>query len=104
MLCFFLQISISNFNGNNSDQDDPLGDRMKDMGGDYRPTLGPAWHHCVSTRLVMHVTRGGMPSSGLKILTLVKSPIAGHTQIPFEVREEGIISVQSNDHSNSNKE
>ena len=69
---------------------------MKDVGGDYRPTLGPAWHHCVSTRLVMHVAREGIPSSGLKILSLAKSPIAGHTQIPFEVREEGIVSVESN--------
>ena len=40
------------------ERDDPLGDKIRDIGGDYRPTLGPAWHHCVSTRLVMYVTRG----------------------------------------------
>ena len=40
------------------ERDDPLGYKIRDIGGDYRPTLGPAWHHCVSTRLVMYVTRG----------------------------------------------
>lgn len=91
---------MSNFNGNNSDRNDPLGDRIRDIGGDYRPTLGPAWHHCVSTRLVMHVTRGGDGSNGdrggVKVVSLVKSPIAGHTQLPFEIREEGIVCVEAN--------
>ncbi len=30
-----------------------FGDTIEDEAGDFRPTLGPTWHHCVTTRLVM---------------------------------------------------
>ena len=58
-----MQITVDAYkdpiNGNrdrdrDGNEDNPLGDGIRDIGGSYRPTLGTAWHHCVSTRLTMH--------------------------------------------------
>jgi RAD51-like protein 1 len=77
------QITIDNFRGDGGG-DNPLGDTIQDIGGIYRPTLGPAWHHCVSTRLTMFMTRGDMGRGngervevGIRTISLTKSPIAG---------------------------
>lgn len=86
------------------DSNDPLGDRIIDIGGVYRPTLGPTWHHCVSTRLTMYVSKpsewgivgGGLAEGrasyedGVRVITLSKSPIAGPFKIPFEIVQGGV--------------
>lgn len=90
------------------DNNDPLGDRIIDIGGVYRPTLGPTWHHCVSTRLTMYVSKasewgivgggggGGLGEGrasyedGVRVITLSKSPIAGPFKIPFEIVQGGV--------------
>lgn len=99
------------------DRDDPLGDRIKDLGGNYRPTLGPAWHHCVSTRLTMHMARaedwpgvgefqgqvlGPGGEKAVRVVSLTKSPIAGPCQIPFEITASGVraCTVQPNVNNN----
>ena len=83
-----------------SNNNDPLGDRIVDIGGVYRPTLGPTWHHCVSTRLTMYVSRAsewdvggdgrGSNDDGVRVITLSKSPIAGPLKIPFEIVQGGV--------------
>lgn len=77
-----------------------MGDRIIDIGGVYRPTLGPTWHHCVSTRLTMYVSRAsewgiggegrGSYEDGVRVITLSKSPIAGPFKIPFEIVQGGV--------------
>lgn len=100
------QITVDGFRDqSNRDRDDPLGDRIKDLGGNYRPTLGPAWHHCVSTRITMHMARaqdwpgvgefqgqvqGPGGEQAVRVVSLTKSPIAGPCQIPFEITASGV--------------
>lgn len=103
----YSQITIDAFRDQSTrerDYNDPLGDRIIDIGGVYRPTLGPTWHHCVSTRLTMYLSKAsewdivgggggdgrGSNEDGVRVITLSKSPIAGPFKIPFEIVQGGL--------------
>jgi hypothetical protein len=72
----------------------------------YRPALGPAWYHCVTTRIIMNTAinqymYGGSSSSGVvsgegenevrRVLNLVKSPVAGNISMDYVIRTGGLV-------------
>jgi hypothetical protein len=68
----------------------------------YRPALGPTWHHCVTTRLVMYHSGSRKQRQRIdayeshdvvtdsRVIGLTKSPIAGPAQFGFLVEARGI--------------
>ena len=80
-------------------------DWIDDKGGDvFAPALGPAWHHCVSTRLTMHRAKAGPggrvpglvgyagvePDADVGVLRLTKCPSAGFVQLAFGIGPDGV--------------
>mmetsp|Transcript_52961 Transcript_52961/g.77593 ORF Transcript_52961/g.77593 Transcript_52961/m.77593 type:complete len:230 (-) Transcript_52961:810-1499(-) len=59
-------------------------DSMRDGVAYLTAALGPAWSHCVNTRVVLEQT----PET--RLLTIAKSPVAPVTQIHFEITAGGI--------------
>jgi hypothetical protein len=87
-----------------SNPSDLYGDAIHDEWGTYQPTLGPTWHHCVSTRLTMRVlqsagTIGNFsavaadsgPSAPVRCLAITKSPVAAPFELDVVIAPKGIV-------------
>jgi len=88
---------------------DLYGDAIHDEWGTYQPTLGPTWHHCVSTRLTMHSISRDYPHQQppqqgqeyetgqedhcqqLRCLSITKSPIAAPYKLEVIICARGIV-------------
>lgn len=84
---------------------DTFGDIILDRNGIYRPALGPAWYHCVTTRIIMNtainqyihggnsscVVSGEGESEVRRVLNLVKSPVAGNISMDYVIRAGGLV-------------
>jgi hypothetical protein len=84
-----------------------LGDTIYDptTGIEYMPTLGPTWHHCVTTRLIMSSgsvhTQHQQQSDAetldrrfLRTVTIGKSPIAPKQSYVYQITGQGIVVVE----------
>lgn len=91
-----------------SNPSDLYGDAILDEWGTYQPTLGPTWHHCVSTRLTMRLVQspppqwrggegvsgdgaGGAPRPQVRCLSITKSPVAGPSELHVVIAAKGIV-------------
>lgn len=83
------------------DNDDVFGDEISDRSGMYRPALGPAWYHCVTSRVVLSTAPQRDMDTGEEVrqLQLTKSPISGNVRIRYTIEREGIVTapVPTND-------
>lgn len=62
-------------------------------GGDHlEAALGTAWHHCISTRLVLRGDGSGGDGASpcSRVLTIEKSPIAPRTAVAYEIGAAGV--------------
>ena len=101
----------------NSNPSDLYGDAIHDQWGTYQPTLGPTWHHCVSTRLTIRIgtstsTRSvaatttttttmdgddynSMPNSSnnipVRCLSITKSPVAAPYELDVIIAPTGVV-------------
>jgi len=73
---------------------DAFGDAISDQASVYRPTLGPLWHHCVSTRLAMSTVSSYGVDGERKQISLVKSPLAEQATIAFRICSEGLVGCE----------
>ena len=88
---------------------DLYGDAIHDEYGTYQPTLGPTWHHCVSTRLTMRLlpqlqnngsgsntgsSSGGVGPGGtctqMRCLSITKSPVAPPFELNVIIASKGV--------------
>jgi len=82
---------------------DVMNDRITDEAGDYRPALGSAWYHCVTSRFILQVVGGAnrslpssieLPESSVgsveRRLKLVKSPFLPEFDMPFWITSGGL--------------
>lgn len=73
-----------------------LGERIQDSTGLYVPALGPTWHHCVTTRLVINrqpVMTGiaaGSRAVERRYIRVVKSPLVPPQPLPFVIAPGGL--------------
>jgi len=79
------------------------GDAIHDDWGTYQPTLGPTWHHCVSTRLTMRILNrntaviGGEGGQGVRreapvrCLSITKSPVAPPFELEVMIAPRGVV-------------
>jgi hypothetical protein len=103
-----------------SNPSDLYGDAIHDEWGTYQPTLGPTWHHCVSTRLTMRMLqqsagtgamlppqRGGSGDGGgsgsgapdasqgnfvpVRCLSITKSPVAPPFELHVMIAAKGVV-------------
>lgn len=95
---------------------DLYGDAIHDDWGTYQPTLGPTWHHCVSTRLTMRILnrnttaaavgdagegwqggQGGQGGQGVRreapvrCLSITKSPVAPPFDLEVVIAPRGVV-------------
>ncbi len=68
--------------------------------GLFRPALGSSWHHCITTRFVLHNSRAQNPSLEetvrsvhSTVFDIVKSPLVSNyrDQIFYEIDKAGIV-------------
>lgn len=92
-----------------SNPSDLYGDAILDEWGTYQPTLGPTWHHCVSTRLTMRLVQQPQWAAGssaesvsgdsagaalrapVRCLSITKSPVAGPSELHVVIAAKGIV-------------
>jgi hypothetical protein len=101
-----------------SNPSDLYGDAIHDEWGTYQPTLGPTWHHCVSTRLTMRMLQnspaappqqqsylqragsgggGSLPDASqgafvpLRCLSITKSPVAPPFELHVVIAAKGVV-------------
>jgi len=81
-----------------------LGDVIFDpmTGMEYVPTLGPTWHHCVTTRVVLssgyQITSNqhlSIDPRMLRSITIAKSPLVPKLSFPYQITTKGITVVTS---------
>lgn len=100
---------------NNSNPSDVYGDVIQDGLDLYQPTLGPTWHHCVSTRITIRIVdrnydninninnevshpniqRGNATNEDgtiIRCLSIVKCPIAPTSSVNVIISSKGIVS------------
>eukprot|EP01032_Pedospumella_encystans_P010568 gene10568-12343_t len=81
---------------------DLYGDAIHDDWGTYQPTLGPTWHHCVSTRLTMRMLNrnaatGPGDSAGIRkeapvrCLSITKSPVSPPFELEVIIVPKGVV-------------
>lgn len=88
---------------------DLYGDAIHDDWGTYQPTLGPTWHHCVSTRLTMRILNRNTISTGgaesvlgvqgggvrreapVRCLSITKSPVAPPFELEVMIAPRGVM-------------
>jgi hypothetical protein len=75
--------------------------------GLFKPALGQIWHHCITTRFVLHhikassvpssVTSTSVPSTAqhVSVIDVVKSPIVPiyRDQIVFQIEKAGLVVI-----------
>jgi hypothetical protein len=85
--------SNSNNEFNNSSVN---GGMLNDWGDLMAPTLGLAWHHCLSVRLNMSVSsfNSEVVDDGLqhnKVICITKSPLSAQISVPFLIGPSGLV-------------
>lgn len=96
-----------------SNPSDLYGDAIHDQWGTYQPTLGPTWHHCVSSRLTIrigqsrHFARSATGESGclqnqntssdiaLRCLSITKSPVAAPYELDVIIAPSGVVARET---------
>lgn len=80
---------------NETKSEDSYGDVILDRTGVYRPALGPAWFHCVTSRIVMStsVHRDITTGDVFRQMHLVKSPVSGNVSLAFDIGEGGVMAT-----------
>jgi hypothetical protein len=72
--------------------------------GLFKPALGQIWHHCITTRFVLHHSRASSISSSIasttqqqhvSVIDVVKSPIVPiyRDQILFQIEKAGLVMI-----------
>ena len=97
---------------NNSNPSDVYGDVIQDGLDLYQPTLGPTWHHCVSTRITIRIVHRNYDNINneashpniqhsnattedgtiIRCLSIVKCPIAPMSSVNVIISSKGIVS------------
>lgn len=67
------------------------GHPVSSLGANVIPALGNAWHHCVSTRLVLE------QFEDYRTITIAKSPIAAKDSADFEIGMAGLVEIHDQD-------
>lgn len=112
-MCSYLLFKVTP--SNNSNPSDVYGDVIQDGLDLYQPTLGPTWHHCVSTRITIRIVdrnydninninhevshpniqRGNATNEDgtiIRCLSIVKCPIAPTSSVNVIISSKGIVS------------
>jgi len=73
-----------------------FGDTYIQNSSEIKPFLGPTWHHCITSRLVMQSSLINFIQSDERFIHLTKSPIAPYSKIMYTITDAGITCL-SND-------
>lgn len=79
-----------------SDDTNIYGDTYIQNSSEIKPFLGPSWHHCITSRLVMQSTLINFIQSDEKFIHITKSPVAPYSKIMYTITDAGITCLNSN--------
>lgn len=90
--CVIVTNQVVSSYGNGADGGGSMGDLITDREGLYVPALGSSWHHCVTSRVVMHTDTQSDHNTGedVRRMHLVKSPLMETSSCDFEIGPEGV--------------